>query len=166
MIIRNRGLFQTQDLNERFWTKVKTPSGIGECWLWQASKRSGYGVFSIGHKTVSAHRFTYQRIIGPIPVGYSIDHLCRNPACVNPYHLEPVTQRVNILRGIGPSAKNAVKTYCSRGHLLEGNNIEPGSWRKRGFRNCKPCANLRRRKEFRQSRLLNKKSVNQNEPRI
>lgn len=80
----------------RFWTKVnKTET----CWIWMGSKDwQGYGQFWIQKKLFPAHRWSYERLVGPIPVGLQIDHLCRTTSCVNPSHLEPVTQRENVLR--------------------------------------------------------------------
>jgi len=83
---------------ERFWSKVeKTVS----CWLWTASTRRGYGQFVINNKPTPAHRFAYEQLVGDIPRGLQLDHLCRVRNCVNPEHLEPVTSRENILRGEG-----------------------------------------------------------------
>jgi len=73
------------------------------CWNWTACKSRGYGRFgstkSNKGKSHRAHRYAYQTIIGEIPEGLVLDHLCRNPGCVNPQHLEPVTQKENIRRG-------------------------------------------------------------------
>lgn len=106
-------------------------------WYWTAycDKNTGYGSFGIGGKTRSAHVVSYELFVGPVPKGLQIDHLCRIRACVNPACLEPVTQRENILRGMGPSAQNAVKTHCKRGHAFtpENTDIVP-----RG-RECKQC---------------------------
>lgn len=100
----------------RFFTKVA--EGPGDCWNWIAGKAKGYGVFSLSqpHRNIAAHRWAWQYLRGDIPEGLDLDHLCRNRACVNPWHLEPVTRRVNILRGIGPPARAAVKTHCPAGH--------------------------------------------------
>lgn len=94
----------------RFWSKVfKTET----CWLWTgATNTKGYGSFSVGigaSKTrVGAHAWAYETLIGPVPGGCELDHLCRDHRCVNPAHLEPVPHRVNVLRGAAPSV-NAVK---------------------------------------------------------
>ena len=82
---------------ERFWAKVKKTDG---CWLWTGWKNDrGYGNFEVDStRTVKAHRFAYEVLVGPIPDGLTLDHLCRNPSCVNPEHLEPVTLRENIMR--------------------------------------------------------------------
>ena len=84
-------------LPERFWSKVSVDSG---CWLWTASlNTAGYPQYGIAADTPAlAHRVSYSTLVGPIPEGFTIDHLCRHPPCVNPAHLEPVTRRVNIQR--------------------------------------------------------------------
>jgi hypothetical protein len=89
----------------RFWSKVDR---TGDCWKWTAGLTgSGYGRFRWDGGEVAAHRFAYELLVGAIPDGLQIDHLCRNRACVNPAHMEPITQRENILRGVGRAALNA-----------------------------------------------------------
>jgi hypothetical protein len=87
-------------LAERFWEKVAKGEG---CWLWTGARlRGGYGTINAGgHAATSllAHRVAYELVRGPIPDGLQIDHLCRNRACVNPYHMEPVSQAENLRRG-------------------------------------------------------------------
>jgi hypothetical protein len=110
-------------LAERFWSKVEKTSS---CWLWRgATNASGYGLSwdPTRQRPKRAHRVSYELSVGPIPEGLVLDHLCRNPSCVNPAHLEPVTDRENILRGTGASAQNARKTHCPKGHPLEGDNL-------------------------------------------
>jgi len=76
--------------------------GEDECWNWEGIKDpEGYGIRRIGDKGVRAHRWSYEHHVGPIPEGKVIDHLCSNPSCVNPSHLEPVDQKVNRQRGKG-----------------------------------------------------------------
>jgi hypothetical protein len=121
---------------DRFWAKVqKTDS----CWVWigGASKR-GYGGFQPNPErgVVPAHRFSYELLIGSIPEGLELDHLCRNPRCVNPAHLEPVTHSENIQRGESISVLNARKTHCPQGHPYSGENLVV---RKGGYRNCRAC---------------------------
>jgi hypothetical protein len=128
--------------SERFWAKVKK-GGPGECWEWTAYRDpNGYGRFNIGGQgpIVLAHRFAYEELVGRIPDGLDLDHLCRNPPCVNPGHLEPVTAQINNLRGVGPAAKHAAKTHCPYGHEYTEDNIY---WHKkpngRKGRDCKTC---------------------------
>src|SRR5688572_23867635 len=94
--------------SERFWPRVDK-DGAGGCWLWTGAKDPlGYGRFGTGKYAKSklidkpfrlAHRFAYENMIGPIADGMVIDHLCKIPSCVNPAHLEPVTQKENVRRG-------------------------------------------------------------------
>ena len=119
---------------ERFWTKVQAPASGGGCWVWTVAKyENGYGQFWDGSRNVRAHRFSYELHRGPIPEGLQLDHLCRNPSCVNPSHLEAVTQRENILRGVGLGAQRARQTHCINGHELV---YIPGSGRRR----CRTCS--------------------------
>lgn len=107
------------------------------CWLWIASKsKNGYGKIVFEKKHTSAHRVIYQHFKGLIPKGMVIDHLCRNKICVNPSHLEAVTQKENILRGFSPASLNSKKTICKNGHFLSGKNlyVTPN-----GRRNCVIC---------------------------
>lgn len=100
--------------DQRFWAKVdKTET----CWLWTAGlNRHGYGQFKLNGRTRTAHRLAYEWLVGEIPEGLHLDHLCRVRHCVNPDHLEPVTCRVNLLRGETLQARNAAKTHCPQGH--------------------------------------------------
>lgn len=133
----------------RFWAKVNKTGPVpdyapdlGPCWLWLAAKNKGYGCFGVTGKMVLAHRYAYELAIGPIPSGLTIDHLCRTPSCVNPAHLEPVTHRENVLRGVGPTAQQARKTHClPGGHPLSGDNLY---LRPNGKRECRTCRRLTR----------------------
>ena len=94
---------------DRFWRNVNksgpAPSyrlDLGPCWLWTASTIKGYGQFHLhdsGDKCTAAHNWAYQNLIGPVPSGLELDHLCRVRRCVNPSHLEPVTRQTNCIRG-------------------------------------------------------------------
>lgn len=112
----------------------------GECWLWTGRLNGyGYAEMKLGGRYQMAHRVAYQEIVGPIPEGYQLDHLCRVRHCVNPAHLEPVTSRENTVRGEAPSAINAAKTHCKRGHAFD----ETNTYRWRSSRICRECRRLR-----------------------
>ena len=130
-----------------FWEKVALVGNACECWLWKGVlSHNGYGRFSIGRgKKAQAHRWAYESIIGPIPDGLHLDHLCRVRSCVNPYHLEPVTNRENILRGEGPTAVNSRAKECPKGHPYSGENLIVQHGTGRLCRECKNSANRDRR---------------------
>lgn len=107
------------------------------CFVWQRSKSKwGYGHVRYNGKWMPAHRVSYEMAKGPIPDGLTIDHLCRNPACVKPEHLEAVTIKENTMRGTSPSAKNAVKTHCKNNHEF---NEENTYFHKGQRRTCRAC---------------------------
>ncbi len=135
-------------IQERFWPKVNKngpmPSPyLGPCWVWAAALyRSGYGAFRADDKARRAHIVAYELVAGPVPDGLELDHLCRNKACVNPAHLEPVTRAVNLTRGIGPSLTRARrKPHCKRGHEYDNTNtyVDPA-----GRRHCRICRDYHR----------------------
>lgn len=131
-----RGRVPYHSQEERFWPKVdKTPT----CWLWIGAIGSGgYGNFYISNvgrkiRTTLAHHWAYEQLIGPVPEGLDLDHLCRNRACVNPAHLEPVTRSTNLRRGVG----TAGRTECPQGHPYDEANTyhDPLT----GWRQCRQC---------------------------
>jgi len=143
-------------VEERFWEKVSKGEGPDACWTWATPNlRDGYGRFRVAGKMWLAHRWSYQLAGNELIDGLTLDHLCRVRHCVNPDHLEQVTQRVNTLRGAGPSAIHATKTHCPQGHELAGDNLVP-SQLKRGRRTCLTCARetaLARRAREREERI-------------
>lgn len=93
------------------------------CWEWVGFvSKTGYAYTSRNRKKVIAHREVYEKFRGPIPEGMTIDHKCRKRDCVNPDHLEVVTQGENVLRGNAPTAHNARKTHCPKGHEYTSEN--------------------------------------------
>lgn len=134
-----------------YWMNVS----IGElsgCWLWDGRLgSSGYGTFNQSTwATKRAHRISYMWANGPIPGSKVIDHLCRIPMCVNPSHLEAITNTENILRGMGQPAVNARSERCVKGHPLSGDNLLPGPLAN-GMRQCRLCQNDRARRRHYQS---------------
>jgi len=128
---------------DRLLAKVRYEHG---CWIVTGARSEfGYGVIGIGASRVGkAHRVAYEEIVGPIPPGLHLDHLCRTPACCNPMHLEPVTNEENHRRGRDGNSHKRVQTHCKRGHELSAGNL--GTWHlARGHRWCKQCHNLRER---------------------
>lgn len=139
-----KGIYSRKPLDERLWAKVDkdgpvpvfAPS-LGPCWLWKGKALChGYGQITSNYRHLMAYRVAYELLVGPIPPGLEIDHLCRVPLCVNPAHLEPVTRRENILRGLNPAAVNARKTHCIRGHEFNSENTRI---RLDGKRTCREC---------------------------
>jgi hypothetical protein len=133
---------------ERFWLKVDKNGPIpeyrpdlGPCWLWTAGTIRGYGRFCVGpeRRNVFAHRYAYELLVGPIPAGLDMDHLCRVPACVRPSHLEPVTHQENNRRGVtglATGAQQRAKTHCPAGHPYDEANTHRSASGKRKCRTC------------------------------
>jgi hypothetical protein len=110
-----------------------TSSGCME-WYEKGRNGAGYGGFWNGVRKVQAHAWSWERVHGRVPEGLELDHLCRNPPCVNPEHLEPVTHAENMARSV-----HATKTHCKRGHSYS----QHGYLNRKGSRMCRPCTNIR-----------------------
>jgi hypothetical protein len=129
-------------MEARFWSKVDRRSD-DECWPWLGFRQpAGYGRLSVGGRLggmVGAHRVSYEIHHGAIPDGLEIDHLCRNPSCVNPAHLEAVTHTENVRRsraGEVNRARQLAITHCPQGHPYD----EVNTGRKaNGSRRCRTC---------------------------
>lgn len=140
MLRKNK--YKTQPPSDRFWAKVVKIEG--GCGIWTGYRSPyGYGRFGVGskidgtRKVVEAYRWSYEQSCGPVPAGMTLDHLCKNPPCVNPSHLEVVTRRINTLRGTALPALNAIKTHCLRGHPFNEINTRINE---KGNRRCRTCA--------------------------
>lgn len=120
---------------QRLWSKVNKSGpvpnfrpALGSCWIWTASlDPNGYGQFAVDATKASnsvrrAHRVVYEVVVGPVSEDLDLDHLCRVRACVNPSHLEPVSRRVNILRGFTLPARQVMFTHCPQGHPYDEQN--------------------------------------------
>lgn len=128
-------------LPNRFWDKV-IPEPNSGCWLWTgASVHNGYGVFRSERRAAYAHRVSYEALVSGIETQLSLDHLCRTRCCVNPAHLEPVTQRENLRRGQRGS-EWGTDTHCRFGHEYTESNTEPRGDRKNG-RACRECNRIK-----------------------
>lgn len=128
-----------EHLPVRLQNKISPEPNSG-CWLWEGFIRpDGYGAVWNNGRSTYAHIVVYELCKGVVPFGLQLDHLCRLRCCVNPDHLEAVTKIQNVLRGIGPTAKNARKTHCKRGHLFSETAVI-----RNGSRSCILCERIRR----------------------
>jgi hypothetical protein len=130
----------------RFWERVAYTFSREGCWPWLGTMHPhGYGRFNADGRLHLAYRWAYEFSRGPVPDGMELDHLCRNRACCNPWHLEAVSHRENTLRGDSFAARFARQTHCKRGHELSGDNLMPAS----GRRACKLCNRERAAEHYR-----------------
>lgn len=107
-----------------------------DCWLWVGPiDKGGYGRIGVDYRNRSAHSVAYELVKGPVPVGFELDHICRNRSCINPAHLEPVTHQENMRRGF-PGGKRRNKTHCVHGHEYTEQNTYH---RPNGSKVCKTC---------------------------
>lgn len=143
-------------LPARVWDKIRVTD---TCWLWSAhvSERHagegiGYGMVwdSEAHTMTIAHRYVYKRLVGDIPRGFVLDHLCDVTECVRPSHLRPTTQKTNIARGASPGAVVGRTNHCMRGHELDNDNTLLSGGR-RFCRRCRALSYQRRRAKKGQS---------------
>lgn len=118
-------------LPPRFWAKIRVREN--GCWEWAGGiRQDGYAIFHLNWRRWYAHRLTYETLIDTIPLGLQCDHLCRNRACVNPAHIEPVTQRENVRRGLLALPRE----FCNYGHPYSGPNLYVAP---NGTRHCRAC---------------------------
>lgn len=121
--------------------------GDDDCWPWLSIKdRHGYGRWRVREMGIDtgAHRAVYEHLVGPIPDGLVIDYLCRNRVCVNPRHMEPVTNAENVRRGNAGSKPGWRRAFCKRGHLLAGDNVAFNGTN----RLCRECRNANARRKY------------------
>ncbi len=140
-----------QPIIDRIWMRTM-PIPFSGCLVWMGRlDKYGYGTISLGGSRQPrslVHRVAYEIVKGPIPIGMTLDHKCRVRSCWNPEHLEPVTNRVNILRGISFSAINYRKTHCNHGHEFSVENTY--LWGR--SRICRACVNRRSRQYYKRTR--------------
>ncbi len=142
---------------DRIENKIERITESG-CWIWTGSlTNNGYGRVSVSRKIVVAHKISYLIYRGDIPKGLTLDHLCRVRCCVNPWHLEPVTMRENIMRGESFASKNAKKEFCPAGHQYSGENLAIQVSGGRKGRYCRECAR-------RKSKIYTQKIANGRDP--
>jgi hypothetical protein len=165
--LRRAGAFEIREKNPivRLWARIEKNGPIptyrpdlGRCWIWQGATTSGYGRVYFDGRVRPVHHVVWSLTVGAFPEGMEPDHLCRVRACCNPAHLEPVTQRINLMRGASPSASYARRSHCDAGHPLEGPDADiytPSdhpTWRL--CRKCRGRNSLNSQRKSRASRVV------------
>lgn len=154
-LLKNTRQLAPEERDKRFWLMVDKAEG---CWPWTGHTGSdnGYGIWHTREdgkrKVWRAHIYSYISLVGPVPDGLTLDHLCHavdtsceggptcpHRRCVNPEHMEPVPRGVNVLRGVGPAAMNARKTHCPNDHEYTPENTRINKY---GYRSCRSCNRL------------------------
>ena len=131
-------------LLKRIRVKIKVTNS---CWEWMGWTSRGYGMVCFENRDQAAHRVVYRCLVGDIPKGLQLDHLCRNKKCVKPNHLEPVTARVNTLRcPDAPATINSLKVKCIKGHNFDAENTGRDKY---GDRYCKKCCAIHSKNHYR-----------------
>lgn len=138
-----KGVFPRPTLAERLWSKVEIRDG---CWIWTGATDERYGSIWDGTRLVKAHRVAYELVVGPIPAGFEVDHLCSRTRCVRPAHLEAVTGLTNLKRehrrraALLSSSYGTHTDHCHKGHAKTPENVRVS----RGYHLCRTCERDRR----------------------
>lgn len=141
MAQRNPRPWPTLNDSERERLKARlldrmNPDPLTGCWNWKLALRNGYGSMFMCGKSWPAHRVSYLLFVGPFKTSLDIDHLCRNPQCVNPDHLEPVDPKTNLFRSTNHVVQQVLATHCPKGHPYTAENLYI---RPSGRRACRAC---------------------------
>lgn len=146
-----QSLWASVTVIDRLWEKTQITDG---CWEWTGRiAHNGYGRIWVERSTKPAHRVAYEHLIGPVPDGLELDHLCRNKRCVNPDHLEPVTHAENCRRAdIALGIRSAI-THCSFGHEFTNRNTAYRARKGAVHRVCRKCTS-RRTTEYRRRKRV------------
>lgn len=143
----------SEQVAKKFWASVDKSAN---CWNWIGWLDShGYGTLHFGYKHHRAHRISFEIHGGTLDQSMVLDHLCRNRKCVNPDHLEQVTNVENVMRGVSGPAINATKTHCKEGHELLGSNLYVDTSCKNPKRKCKTCMRAATRRYVERRKIAN-----------